>query len=539
MELTKLHIEWLEAQIVANNAQNAYFQALVEEMKGTGKDISPAPAIKTPEPEKMEEAPKKAGRPATVSPEDKKLRKLVADRVRNARQSFAKLGYTTDIKDYGELVKHYAEAIGTKVPDYETGREDVALKALLKVARKGKAAPAPAPRNRSPKEEPTEKRHGMIIAHPEMHKKGPVGIDFDGTYTLTDEGRKLRERTHKRCVKILKEGFEPIRRRFHFKRGDRHDNIALRKVAAWIGVDVPAYEEFKEDEAFAKLLDISNEREPHRKEFLDTCDEWRGYVHEQYLHEPHSSTNDIQAREVLKIIREINRYKKAFEELTLQKPVVELLEALAKAFGIDIPAYETGREDLALKEMFDTYKNGLPDDNPDPDGGNHDGEGKEAPEGDSPCLAAMEVEGGEAGATPVVSASAEAAPVDSKEEPGDLPGLVYWTDPRDTMPRIDRGNMVTSIVSLYSITGLPWRFNPAELGTMSKGELSRELMIIGTEWDIQRDYGIADEDELYLMALYSIINDVEESVAAKMSRDDLLAFFSRREVIDCLRRNAA
>ena len=207
-----------------------------------------------------------------------------------------------------------------------------------------------------------------------------------------------------------------------------------------------------------------------------------------------------------------------------------MVKHYAEAIGTKVPDYETGREDVALKALLEIGKrkkeealrNHVPDD--DPDGGNHDGEGKEAPEGDSP-----EVEGGEAGATPVVSA----------EEPGDLPGLVYWTDPRDTMLRIDRGNMVTSIVSLYSITGLPWRFNPAELGTMSKGELSRELMIIGTEWDIQRDYGIADEDELYLMALYSIINDVEESVAAKMSRDDLLAFFSRREVIDCLRRNAA
>ena len=405
MELTKLHIEWLEAQIVANNAQNAYFQALVEEMKGTGKDISP-------EPEKMEEAPKKAGRPATVSPEDKKLRKLVADRVRNARQSFAKLGYTTDIKDYGELVKHYAEAIGTKVPDYETGREDVALKALLKVARKGKAA----------------------------LKKTKASI------------RKIRKIAHE----IKNEGY-----------GQGFD-----------------------------LLAVLSHTKPRWKE-----------------------TYDIR-----------------IEDMT----PAAIIKRFAYEIDTDIQDYEEGREDVALEALLEIGKrkkeealrNHVPDD--DPDGGNHDGEGKEAPEGDSP-----EVEGGEAGATPVVSASAEAAPVDSKEEPGDLPGLVYWTDPRDTMLRIDRGNMVTSIVSLYSITGLPWRFNPAELGTMSKGELSRELMIIGTEWDIQRDYGIADEDELYLMALYSIINDVEESVAAKMSRDDLLAFFSRREVIDCLRRNAA
>lgn len=429
MELTKLHIEWLEAQIVANNAQNAYFQALVEEMKGTGKDISPAPAIKTPEPEKMEEAPKKAGRPATVSPEDKKLRKLVADRVRNARQSFAKLGYTTDIKDYGELVKHYAEAIGTKVPDYETGREDVALKALLKVAR--------APKKAAP-------------------KKTKASI------------RKIRKIAHE----IKNEGY-----------GQGFD-----------------------------LLAMLSHTKPRWKE-----------------------TYDIR-----------------IEDMT----PAAIIKRFAYEIDTDIPDYEEGREDVALEALLEIGKrkkeealrNHVPDDDPDDDAPrklnkeNHDSseaEGKEAPEGDSPCQAAMEVEGGEAGATPVVSASAEAAPVDSKEEPGDLPGLVYWTDPRDTMPKIDRGNMVTSIVSLYSITGLPWRFNPAELGTMSKGELSRELMIIGTEWDIQRDYGIADEDELYLMALYSIINDVEESVAAKMSRDDLLAFFSRREVIDCLRRNAA
>lgn len=343
MELTKLHIEWLEAQIRANDAQNAYFKALAAKLRESGTDIAPEPeeapknmepvkqkeTSKKMEPVKSEETPKapkaakkrKPGRPATLTPGERKLRKRIADRVRNARLSFRKLGYDTDIKDYAELIKYYANALGLDVLHYPDGREDVALKELLNIAR---------------------------------------ALHVDPKYISID---------------------------------------AFLMASANVGVDI------------VRLKPDTSDHDAKEKEA------------------PRTGTNDADNSQ------ETNTSKKKDEELN------------------------------------------------------------------------------------------------------DIPGLSLWTNPRDTMPNLDRKTMVTNIVSLHVIAELPWYIHPGELAEMSKEELCTEATTAMTEWSIKRDYGVTDNDEVHLMALYSLITNTDEEISAKMSRDDLLAFFSRPEVIDCLRRD--
>lgn len=126
----ELKREWLEAQIAANNAQNAYFTALLAELDT-----------------EKEEAPKQ-GAPKVKRQKTAKERhetKIISDRIRNARNALKKLGYDDGgVKGRQNLVMHYArtifnietlEELKKLVPEYEEGREDIILREMVKAVK--------------------------------------------------------------------------------------------------------------------------------------------------------------------------------------------------------------------------------------------------------------------------------------------------------------------------------------------------------------------------------------------------------------------
>ena len=122
-DINKLKADYYRKQIAANIAQNAWMQAELAEFEA---DTEVAPTATAT-------ASVKAGN--TADGLDAHTKKLVRDRVRNARASLEKRGLDVNIKDNEELIASVAYQLGVDVPAFPAGRYDVALKQLVKVAK--------------------------------------------------------------------------------------------------------------------------------------------------------------------------------------------------------------------------------------------------------------------------------------------------------------------------------------------------------------------------------------------------------------------
>lgn len=198
----ELKKEWLEAQIAANNAQNAYFAALIE--------------LDT----EKEEAPKqgalKVKRQKTAK--ERHETKIISDRIRNARNALKKLGYDDGgVKGRQNLVMHYARTIfNIETPEelkelapeeYTEGREDIILREMIKAVKEERSEQRKkqAEEKTAPEPEPEEPTNNIEEPEPEDTDDEPEdkAETFPGAEFFADTKDRFPDKSYADTVRDL------------------------------------------------------------------------------------------------------------------------------------------------------------------------------------------------------------------------------------------------------------------------------------------------------------------------------------------------